>query len=683
MSWNVKNRWNDSEASKLGSTLDEIVYASRLLGADPSLVLHGGGNTSAKGKVCNLLGEAQDVLFIKGSGWDLATIEGPGFPATDLTHLRKLRRLERLSDEDMVNELRTHLLDASSPTPSVEALLHAFIPHPFILHTHADAIVALNNQPGSAQRLADLYGNRVAFVPYIMPGFALAKKAAEVYEANPDVEGLILLQHGIFSFGETAKQAYDRMIDLVSVAAREIDAAANVSIAPVVGAASRDLSAARLNLIRQAYARRGFNAVLQLENEEETLTLLANEKLRDALVRGPLTPDHVIRTKRLPLLLSENISSVNDAEFEMQLSIALDNYAADYENYFRQHSQLRNGLTILDPLPRVILVPGMGVVSVGKSCKAASIVADIYDHTLQAIAAAEAMHGYKALPANDIFDVEYWSLEQAKLGKGKDSPPLQGKTAMVTGAAGGIGKAIAAELLRCGASVALLDRNEEALRDTLETLLPERANGNSLRGFPVDVTSPDAVTQAFRETVLWTGGIDIVVQNAGLFPACQLVTDIDDDEWHRSLSVNLDGALHIARQGLKWLERNVNGGDIVIVATKNVPAPGKKAASYSVAKAAQAQLARICALEAGEYGIRVNMLHPHMVFDTGLWTEELLRQRADAYGMSVDQYKRNNLLHTELCSADVARAARAFVDGTFSKTTGAQIAIDGGSDRTL
>jgi rhamnulose-1-phosphate aldolase/alcohol dehydrogenase len=672
--------WDDAAAPPADDLLASRIHSSRLLGRDASLVMHGGGNTSVKATVATLLGEQQEVLYVKGSGWDLATIEAAGFPAVDLAYLRRLRRLESLSDPRMVNELRTHLVDAKSPDPSVEALLHAFIPARFVDHTHADAVLTLTNQSDGERLIRQLYGRRVGIVPYVMPGFRLAKLCAEVYERDPSVEGLILLKHGVFTFGDTAKQAYQRMIAIVRQA-EELVASRRAARAEPAAEADEAHATWWNQELRAQLLRRGFRGVCLLDASPAARRFVDDPRVAEFSQRGPLTPDHVLRTKRLPLLIGADEAAGRDGA---ALSRALDGYADAYRAYFERCAQRTpEKLVMLDPWPRIALIPGVGIVAVGASAKDARIALDIYQHTAAVILDAEAMGGYQALPEADIFDVEYWVLEQAKLKLGPKRAPLTGKTALVSGAASGIGLAIAREFAAQGANVVVMDQKEDAFAEVRAQLAAKCGAGNQVRCESVDVTSRASVGAAIARAVRAWGGIDIVVVNAGIFPPSAAIERIGEEQWHRAMSVNLDGAFHLIAEALPWLKRQSAGGDVVLVGTKNVCAPGKDAAAYSVSKAAQAQLARVCALEAGAHGVRVNLLHPHLVFDTALWTPEVLEARAKAYGMSVEQYKTNNLLKAEITTADVARAAFALVGGFFDKTTGAQIAVDGGSDRTI
>ena len=333
----ISNRWNEEEAAKHTTRLAQRVYSSRLLGQDPELVLHGGGNTSAKDEIPNLFGEPEPVLYIKGSGWDLATIKEPGFPAVKMAPLLQLRRLEALGDIQMTNALRTNLVDSRSPDPSVEALLHAFLPHRFIDHTHADAILTLTNQPKPEKRLREIFGNRVAIVPYVMPGFQLAKKCAEIFEKNPSVEGMILIHHGIFTFGETAKESYERMIGLVKEA-EEVILSETGGFAPAFGIKSQEAIAWWMQSLRREYLKRDFPAVLRLNGSQEALYFANHPDAHKTSQRGPLTPDHIIRTKRVPLFLD---SALVQERSSSDLAKHFDRYEKTYREYFAKYAKGR------------------------------------------------------------------------------------------------------------------------------------------------------------------------------------------------------------------------------------------------------------------------------------------------------------------------------------------------------
>jgi rhamnose utilization protein RhaD (predicted bifunctional aldolase and dehydrogenase)/NAD(P)-dependent dehydrogenase (short-subunit alcohol dehydrogenase family) len=657
------NRWNDEEAAGFDTALALRVYTSRLLGQDPSLVLHGGGNTSVKETVQNILGIHEEILYVKGSGWDLETIEEAGFPAVKLDHLIALARLPALSDMQMVNELRTHMTKASAPTPSVEAILHAVIPQKYVDHTHADAIIAITNTAAGRERIAEVFGDDVVVIPYVMPGFDLARLCGEHFtaEATSKTIGMVLMNHGIFSFGKTARESYERMIDLVGRAENYLRKqgawelpAPKTTTAP----ASQCLRLAIATLRHDASCAAGFPLLLTTHRDERSMDFVQHPDLAALTQQGPATPDHVIRTKRLP-----------------QLGREVADYVTAYQAYFEEHApHARDKKTMLDPAPRVILDPELGVCTLGRSAKDADIVADIYSHTIEIILRAHALGGYRALPAKDIFDVEYWDLEQAKLKSAGATPAFAGEIALITGAASGIGKACAETFLQRGASVIALD-----IDPAIETIIRNPA----FLGIKCDVSHESALTDALESGVRRFGGLDMLILNAGIFPPSRRLDSLDSREWRRVYDINLDANLNLLRETHPLLKLSPRHGRVVIIGSKNVSAPGPGVAAYSTSKAALTQLARVAALEWGDDGIRVNSVHPDAVFDTAIWTDEVLQARADNYGLTIDNYKKKNILRTEIRARDVAEMAAAMCSPLFAKTTGAQVPLDGGNDRVI
>jgi rhamnose utilization protein RhaD (predicted bifunctional aldolase and dehydrogenase)/NAD(P)-dependent dehydrogenase (short-subunit alcohol dehydrogenase family) len=655
----MKSLWNDSEAAHCENELDLRVYTSRLLGSDPSLVLHGGGNTSVKLTETNLFGETEEILYVKGSGWDLASIETAGFTPVRMDPLLKLAQLESLSDSEMVNQLKIHQTRASAPTPSVEAILHAVLPYRYVDHTHANAIVTLTNTSDGEARIRDLFGDRLVIIPYVMPGFDLARAVAQRFprEAHAGTLGMVLMNHGLFTFGDSAQLSYERMIRLVDEAERYLQAQ-DVWTLPTSFRDTTIDTRAIAELRREISEAAGFPVILRSHRTAAEMSFCQREDLADISQRGPATPDHVIRTKRLPMLGSE-----------------VTIYMADYQHYFETYAiEARTPVEMLDPAPRVVLDPELGLLSVGRDSREADIVADIYRHTIEIIQRAERLGGWRALPARDIFEVEYWELEQAKLRKAGTPPPLRGEVALVTGAASGIGRACVEALLQRGAAVAGLD---------LDPAIAYRHDNAGFLGIVCDVTDPEAVGQAMQQALLRFGGLDMLVLNAGIFPGGCVVAELDDTTWRRVMQVNLDANLCLLRESHPYLKLAPHGGRVVVIGSKNVAAPGQGAAAYSASKAALNQLARVTALEWAADRIRVNSLHPDAVFDTGIWTPEVLAARAAHYGLSMEAYKKRNLLHTEITSRDVAELAAELCDRRFAKTTGAQIPIDGGNDRVI
>jgi rhamnose utilization protein RhaD (predicted bifunctional aldolase and dehydrogenase)/NAD(P)-dependent dehydrogenase (short-subunit alcohol dehydrogenase family) len=664
----VIGRWNDDDAARCSGELALRVYTSQLLGRDPSLVLHGGGNTSVKLREVDVLGDAVDVLYVKGSGWDLATIREPGFAPVRMDHLLRLATLESLSDPQMVSELATHVMRAGAPAPSVEAILHAILPYPYVDHTHADALLAVTNTADGARRIRDIYGDDVVLIAYVMPGFDLARLCAREFprQAHAHTLGVVLLNHGIFSFGSSARESYERMIELVGRAEAYLERNRAWHLPPVQAAvaAASAAAAATANRLDIAQLRRalcicaGVPMILATHDDAKFLAFAQRRDIDQISQQGPATPDHVIRTKRVPML-GRDVGA----------------YAAAYRDYFaRNAARAGQPRVMLDPAPRVVFDAAFGLGCVGRSVKDAAIVRDVYAHTIDVILAATALGGYRALPERDIFDVEYWDLEQAKLKKSGAPPAFAGEVALVTGAASGIGKACVDSLLQRGAAVIALDINAD---------IASMFARPDVLGLPCDVTAPAQISRALDLGVRRFGGLDLLVLNAGIFPGGTRVAALADEEWRRVMQVNLDANLALLRETHPLLKLAVRGGRVVVIGSKNVPAPGPGAAAYSASKAALTQLARVVALEWGADGIRINTLHPNAVFDTGVWSDEVLAARARHYGLSVAEYKVNNVLKVEVFSRDVAELAAEMCGPLFDKTTGAQIPVDGGNERVI
>ncbi|HEY2407140.1 MAG TPA: bifunctional aldolase/short-chain dehydrogenase [Polyangiaceae bacterium] len=657
----MQSLYNPEQAALCATELALRVYTSQLLGRDDTLVLHGGGNTSLKVREHNLVGEEEEILYVKGSGWDLVSIQEAGFAPVRMAHLLKLARLEALSDPQMVNELGTQVTRAGAPGPSVEAILHAILPHRFVDHTHADAVLAVTNTRDGAARVREIFGDEVVIIPYVMPGFDLARLCAKQLEAEAHARtiGMVLLNHGIFSFGATAQESYERMIALVGRAEAYLARHKAWELAsPTADPPTFELRLEIATLRQRLSTCAGFPLVLATAQEPRFLAFARRSDVATVSQQGPATPDHVLRTKRLPMLGRD-----------------VDAYARAYAAYFERNApHAKEPKTPLDAAPRVILDPELGLATVGRSAKDARIVRDIYAHTIDVILRATALGGYQALPEKDLFDVEYWDLEQAKLKRAGSAPVFAGEVALVTGAASGIGKACVAAFLKRGAAVIALDLNPEV------TKLHTRPD---FLGLCCDVTSLSALRAALETGVRAFGGLDLLVLNAGIFPGAKGVAELTDEEWRRVMSVNLDANLALLRECHPLLKLAPRGGRAVVIGSKNVPAPGPGAAAYSASKAALTQLARVTALEWGRDRIRMNVLHPNAVFDTGLWTEEVLASRAKSYGMSVAEYKTHNVLKVEVTSQDVAELCAELCGPLFAKTTGLQIPIDGGNERVI
>tara|TARA_R110002096_G_scaffold122929_7_gene266128 strand:- start:1122 stop:3092 length:1971 start_codon:yes stop_codon:yes gene_type:complete len=656
----MESLWSDSEATDYKTDLDKRVYTSRLLGRNEALVLHGGGNTSVKVTETDFFGDEVDVLYVKGSGWDLGTIEAAGFAPVKMEALLKMAKLDALDDAEMVRQQRSAMLDPEAPNPSIEAILHAVIPFKFVDHTHSNAIVALTNHKDGEDRVKKVFGESVIIVPYVMPGFDLAKTVYDLIRdrdlASEGVQGLILMNHGIFTFDDDARKSYELMIKLVSKAESFL---AELAGPNPLATAKADSDLLKLAEIRKGVSkRRGVPVIAKLDSGESAAGYASRDDVAEIGTRGPLTPDHSIRTKRIPAVIGDDIE--ND----------LNAFAEAYIEYFDRN---QDGETMLDPSPRFAIWKNNGVIAFGATEKEAGIIRDIAEATWETVQLGEATGGWEALGEKEIFDVEYWDLEQAKLKKGGSAPTHQGKVALVTGSAAGIGYACAEALAEAGAKVVGLDLNPEIEEGMA------RLGGI---GKVVNLTDDQQVVAAIEETVRRFGGIDIVVSNAGIFTAGQYLDALEQENWEKSMAVNLTSHQKLLKYTIPYLKQGIDGA-IVIVGSRNVMAPGPGAASYSCAKAALTQLCRVAALELGPEGVRCNIIHPDAVFDTKLWTPEKLARSAERYGLTVEEYKRRNLMKTEIKSREVGAMVSAMAGPLFARTTGAQIPVDGGNDRVI
>ena len=657
----MKSLWSDREASAYATPLALRVYSSRLLGRDRSLVLHGGGNTSVMLTETNILGEQEEVLYVKGSGWDLETIEEPGFTPLRLEYVIRLAHLDRLSDPDMVNELQGQKLRAAAPSPSVETILHAILPFRYVDHTHADAVLAVTNTADGRRRIEDIYGDEAVVIPYIMPGFDLARRCALDFprRRRADTIGMILMNHGVFSFGDSARESYERMIALVDRAERYLSERKAWSLPKAKAARGPShlaLDIARLRGTLSAAA--GAPMILTTSQSQAALHFCRIPELASRATQGPATPDHSIRTKRVPLVGRD-----------------VGKYVQEYERYFKTNAaKATASKTMLDPSPRVVLDPELGLCAAGRSFRDAVIARELYEHNIEVIQRAAALGNYRALSARDVFDVEYWDLEQAKLKLAGKLPEFAGEIALVTGGASGIGRACVEAFLERGAAVIALD-----IDPSVDSAIAHPAYW----GLHCDVTDAAAVGAALEKAVRRFGGLDVLVLNAGIFPDEAPLATLESALWRSVMAVNVEANLGLLKSCHPLLTAAPNGGRVLIVGSKNVPAPGPGATVYSASKAALTQIARLAALEWGADGVRVNVIHPDAVFDTGLWSDEVLRARAARYGLSVEEYKARNVLRTTIRSADVARLVCAMCGAAFSRTTGAQVPIDGGNERVI
>ncbi|PDS48526.1 bifunctional aldolase/short-chain dehydrogenase [Rhizobium anhuiense] len=676
----MKSRWNDSElASMVASYVDKGVnrdlairtYTTRLLGQDPELVLHGGGNTSVKTMLTDRDGTSVDVLCVKGSGWDMGTIEPQGLPAVRLEPLKAMVGFDELSDDEMVMLQRRLLMDPNAPNPSVEAILHALLPFKHIDHTHANAIVSLTNQPHGEDLIRDLFPKSI-IVPYVMPGFILAKECDAAFRANPGGDGMILLKHGIFTWSDDPRAAYEDMIDKIDQAERRLAKGRPKPFTPVELPKEMSTVAEIAPILRGAIAiDTGVEGapkrlILEHRTSQKVLDFCNAETVASLVRRGNATPEHVIHIKRFGIALPAPVSG-HLSEWAEVVRDAVAAYQSEYCAYFeRNNARVGGGKTMLDPMPRVFYVAGIGLFAAGATRKNALVGADVAEATIDVITKAEGIESFEALSEADLFDIEYWSLEQVKLAKQVEKP-LTRQVAVVTGAAGGLGLAIAEALRSEGAEVALIDISEDAVA----------RQGKRLGGLGVacDVTNPAAVDAAIAKVAGYFGGVDILISNAGAAFQGRLV-DVPEETFRKAFELNFWGHHYMARAAVKVMEKQKTGGAVVFNVSKQAVNPGADFGPYGTSKAALMALMRQYAIEHGASGITSNAVNADRI-RTGLMTDEMVAERSRARGLTPEAYMRGNLVGREVTGADVAAAFVHLAKARAS--TGAVLTVDGGN----
>ncbi|QWR77920.1 bifunctional aldolase/short-chain dehydrogenase [Candidatus Magnetomonas plexicatena] len=697
------NKWSDDEAAefiklygeKYGDDLALRTYTTQLLGKDKSLVLHGGGNTSVKSNYTNVFGQPVSALYVKASGYDMDRIKPDGHVALELDYLLKLLELDDLDDKTMINEFRTHLFDHSASTPSLETLLHAFIPFKYVDHTHSEAILTLGNSADGKEAFKKVFGDDAAILDYYTPGFQLAKAAASLYMSNPKVKALILMHHGIFTWGDTAKDSYSCMIDFVTKAEKYIEAAkGRLKRKLFINAAQNEVDDAKQRYVKIAPILRGllsektndtdnpFNKViLKPIIDDVTLGFINSKKARDVIMTPPITSDYLIRTKAFPLWI-DSVAADDDNAIRETISYALQSFTKEYGNYLKRHSLDSSVITHFDSLPKVIAIPGIGIICAGDDHKSAAIACDITQQNIRVKLDIAETSEFKGITEDDIFKMEYRLYQHSKLNIEKYMFPLSGSVSIVTGAAGAIGGAVSKGLLQSGSCVALTDLPGDNLNSMYENLREEF--GERVAAIPMDVTDTESVSLCFAKvTELW-GGVDILIPNAGIALVSTLM-DMPLDGFKRLERVNVDGTLTVVSEAARLFKRQATGGDIVLVSTKNVFSPSASFGAYSATKAAAHQIARVASLELAPLGVRVNMVSPDAVFSggskrSGLW-EEIGPERMKARGLDekgLEQYYHNrNLLKSPVTGEHVSKAVLFFVTRQ-TPTTGATIPVDGG-----
>ncbi len=680
----AENLWNEEQAHHL-SGLAELVYRSHLLGRDRSVANWGGGNTSMKALETDFRGRSVDVLWVKGSGSDLATIAANGFAGLRMEDMLPLLERRAMSDEEMVAYLAHCLLDPNMPRQSIETLMHAFLPFTHVDHTHPDNIIALATSVHGEDIARDIFGDELIWVPYIRPGFQLARDIALGVRENPKARLVGMARHGLVTWGNTSKECYEHTLEMINRAgayiadrARGRAAFGGVRVPPVGPAQRQELLVEALPAARGAVSQRE-RMVIETDQSPETLEFVGGEESKQLALTGAACPDHLVHTKYVPLWLDYNPLHGDARELIQVLQRGVEEYAQAYRHYFDENQS--QGFPMDDPAPRVILIPGVGMVTTGKEAGRADISAQLYHRAIQVMRGASAIDQYVSLTPAEAYGVEYWPLERYKLTLQPPERELARRVAFITGGASGIGRAIAERFAQEGAHVVVADIDMEKAEQVAQELTEKHG---FRRGMAVecDVTREEGVVRAFRETVLAHGGVDIVVSNAGLASA-HPVEETSLAEWQKLFDVLARGYFLVGREAFRVWRQQGLGGSLIFIASKNALVPGKRASAYSAAKAAELHLARVLAEEGGADGIRVNSICPDAVIQgSGIWNSAWKEMRAKEYGIRPDEveefYRQRTTLKVNVYPWDVAEAALYVASDRSAKTTGAVLTVDGG-----
>ena len=682
-----QDRWDGVAAG--GGVLEALVYRSNLLGADRALANHGGGNTSAKGTTVDHTGREQRVLWVKGSGTDLASITQAGFPALRLDEVLLLRARESMDDAAMVDYLLRCGFAPGQPRPSIETLLHAFIPAAHVDHTHPDAIIALTSSPEGRSLADEAFGADAVWLDYQRPGFEMSKRIAELLEANPSARAVLLEKHGLVTWGETGEQSYRGTIEFVTRATQALDRAANGRFGLGGGKTAAlgegdalALLARTLPVLRGALLADSDGVVLEVDRSPHAVAFASSARAPEVSPIGAPCPDHLIHTKHKPLAVPFDPETDGADELVEALRTGVDEYSRWYRRYYEEHLDEETGRFPIDPAgPRIVLVPGVGIVTSGIDAARAHTARDLYHRAIAVQDAADAVGGFRSLSESEAFAIEYWPLERYKLAQAPPRGELAGRVALVTGGASGIGRATARLLAERGAHVVVADLNAEGAKDVADELVAAHGLRRSI-AVATDVTDEAAVEQLVRSTVLEYGGLDILVASAGLATSAPL-TETTLDEWERNFAVLARGYFLAAREAFRVLIEHGRGGSVVFVGSKNALVAGANAAAYSSSKAASLHLARCLAEEGGPYGIRVNTVNPDAVIQgSSIWSSDWKAERASTYGVTEDDlqtfYRGRTKLGVSVYPEDVAEAIAFLAAPRTAKSTGNVLNVDGG-----
>jgi rhamnulose-1-phosphate aldolase/alcohol dehydrogenase len=678
-----QNLWNAQEAAALPD-LDGLVYRSNLLGRDRAVVNIYGGNTSSKLMLPDHMSRETEVLAVKASGSDVLTIVAKQFALLRMADIYPLFDREAMTDEEMIDYLSFTAFEPGRPRQSIETLLHAFVPHKHVDHTHPDAVISLACAPDGEAVARDLWGDRMAWVPYIRPGFTLSKWIGGKVRDNPNIECVVMGKHGLVTWGEESKSTYDHTIAVIQEAEDYIKDKANgkrvfgaVKVAPLDAEQRREIAIQIMPVIRGAVSDRR-SAILAFDDDPKVLDYVSYERTPEVSQVGAACPDHLVHVKPRPLFVQWDPSEGVDALIA-SLPDQIEQYKQGYADYFEANKS--DGDVVNDPSPRVILVPGVGMINTGSDAQNADVSRQLYHRAVDVIAGSEAVGGFNSLTPSEAFAIEYWPLELYKLRLKPPPRELAGKVVLITGAASGIGRATALRLAKEDAHVIITDINAEAGQQVADEISKKHGHKRGLF-LPMNVTDEAAVVDAFRQAVLAYGGVDVVINNAGIAGGAP-ITETSLADWNRNQSILATGYFLVAREAFRVLKAQGRGGSLVFVASKNSIVAGKGASAYSAAKAAEIHLARCLAEEGGEHGIRVNSVLPDAVIQgSSIWDSEWKEARAKNYGIGVDElqdfYAKRNTLKVAVLPDDIAEAILFFAGPRSAKTTGGMITVDGG-----
>ena len=678
----VPNAWDEAAAAEARTTLEQVVLASHLLGGNRALANFGGGNTSAKGTAVDHVGREVSAIWVKGSGSDLATMTDRDFTPLKLDEVLPLFELDEMSDEDMVAYLARCQIDPAAPRSSIETLLHAFIPAAHVHHTHPDAINVIACAKDGRKWIEECFGDDAAWIDYIRPGFTLAKQVGAAVRDNPDLGLVVLGKHGLVIWGDTAKEAYDKTVAVCNQAADYLNnkVAGKQRFGGPNGSIRLDTEQRRQTLreilptIRGAVSSKT-SKVLVPDLSESACEFVDSAQAPELTNIGAACPDHLVHTKMLPLFIPYEPSSDSIDELRVRIVEGAQRYRDNYERYFNEHASDQD--VMVDPDARVVLIQNVGLVAVAPALKNARISRDLYHRAIEVMAGANAISGFVSLSAAESFAIEYWPLELYKLSLAPPPGELQGKVAFVTGAAGGIGRAVMESLVRAGATVAGFDIDAQGAEAAVAGF------GDLGLAVTGDVTDEQSVIDAYGAMIDRFGGVDIVVSNAGIASSAP-IGETTLAEWNRNQAVLSTGYFLVARQAFRTMERQGIGGSLVFVASKNSIVAGPNASAYSTAKAAELHLARCLAAEGGKASIRVNTVNPDAVLQgSRIWDSSWRTERADAYGIEPgdldEHYRKRTMLGVNVLPEDIANAVMHFASPARSgKSTGNMLNVDGG-----